>query len=109
MKHARDKLYMASNGIVQPIGPETDEEWAIFISLVRDEYDRLHPDDTFDDLKRRARLRIADQARRSVAEHGPGQFADRRATRHRKESRGQQACAVSVPKSHVCTVCACNP
>lgn len=61
MKHARDKLYMASNGIVQPIGPATDEEWAIFISLVRDEYDRLHPDDTFDDLKRRARFSKEDQ------------------------------------------------
>ncbi|MEM5493000.1 hypothetical protein [Hoeflea sp. AS16] len=61
MKHARDALYMASNGIVQPIGPGTDEEWAIFESLVRDEYNRLHPDDTFEDLKRRARFSKEDQ------------------------------------------------
>lgn len=61
MKHARDKLYMASNGIVQPIGPETDKEWAIFESLVCDEYNRLHPDDSFEDLKRRARFSKEDQ------------------------------------------------
>ena len=56
MKDARDNLYMASNGIVQPIGPETDAEWAIFESFVCEEYNRLHPDDSFEDLKRRARF-----------------------------------------------------
>ena len=61
MKHARDALHIASNGIVQPIGPGTDEECAIFESLVGDEYNRLHPDDTFEDLKRRARFSKEDQ------------------------------------------------
>jgi len=61
MRHEKDRLYMASNGIVQPIGPEADEAWAEFQSLVRDEYDRLHPDDTFEDVKHRARFSKEDQ------------------------------------------------
>lgn len=82
MKHARDALYMASNGIVQPIGPGTDAEWEIYESLVGDEYNRLHPDDSFGDLKRRARFSKEDQgllrdwmalaARRAAAAVGCG-------------------------------------
>ncbi|AKH98808.1 hypothetical protein IMCC20628_00072 [Hoeflea sp. IMCC20628] len=61
MKHETDRLYMASNGITQPIGPETDEAWVEFQSLVSDEYGRLHSDDTFEDLKHRARFSKEDQ------------------------------------------------
>lgn len=61
MKHARDSLYMASNGIVQAIGPGTDQEWAILEALVCDEYNRLHPDDSFEDLKQHARFSKEDQ------------------------------------------------
>lgn len=35
------------------VRPKDDEERAYLESLVRDEYDRCHPGDTFDDLKRR--------------------------------------------------------
>lgn len=61
MRHAKDGLYMASNGFVQHIGPETDAAWARFELLVRDDFDHMHCDDTFDDLKRRARFSKEDQ------------------------------------------------
>lgn len=61
MRHEKDRLYMASNGILQLIGPKADDDWAKLQTFVRDEYDRLHADDTFEDLKQRARFSKEDQ------------------------------------------------
>lgn len=61
MLQLKDRLYMASNGIVKPIGPETNEAWTKLESLVRDEYDCLHTADSFEDLKLRARFSKEDQ------------------------------------------------
>ena len=61
MRHAENGLYMASNGVLQHIGPETDVGWARFELLVRDDFEHMHCDDTFDDLKRRARFSKEDQ------------------------------------------------
>lgn len=38
------------------VSPRDDAERAFLEALIRDEYDRCHPDDRFDDLKRRAQF-----------------------------------------------------
>lgn len=49
------------NGIVDRIGPANAREWALAESLVRADYERCNPDDSFDDLKKRARFSKEDQ------------------------------------------------
>lgn len=61
MLQLKDHNYMASNGIVQPIGAETDEARTKLESLVRDEYDCLHANDSFEYLKLRASFSKEDQ------------------------------------------------
>lgn len=55
------RLYMAANGIRQPIGPDDAGLRAYAESLIWAEYDRCHPHDSFEDLKRRARFSKEDQ------------------------------------------------
>lgn len=50
-----------SNGVFSGIGPADGREWAHLESFIRAEYERCHPDDTFEDLKRRARFSKEDQ------------------------------------------------
>lgn len=56
-----DRLYMSSNGFLHPIGGADARARAAQEAFVRAEYDRCHPDDSFDDLKRRARFSKEDQ------------------------------------------------
>jgi len=55
------RLSMAANGIRQPIGPRDADTYSRAESLARAAYDRCHPHDSFDDLKRRARFSKEDQ------------------------------------------------
>ena len=61
MERLSDRLTIAENGIVRAIGPDEAERRARQEALVRDDYDRCHPDDSFDDLMRRARFSKEDQ------------------------------------------------
>ncbi len=53
--------FMSANGIKQALGPEDLKTRALHEDLVRDDYQRAHPNDSFDDLKRRARFSKEDQ------------------------------------------------
>lgn len=55
------QLFMSANGIKQALGPDDPVLRARYESLVRDDYERAHPHDSFDDLKRRARFSKEDQ------------------------------------------------
>jgi hypothetical protein len=55
------KLRMAANGVRQAIGPEDGELFACYESLVAQDYDRCHPDDSFEAMKLRARFSKEDQ------------------------------------------------
>ncbi len=55
------RLFMSANGIKQALGPDDPALRARYESLVRDDYERAHPNDSFDDLKRRARFSKEDQ------------------------------------------------
>lgn len=57
----RDHFYIALNGFTTRIGPSDEREWAYHESLVASDYERCHPDETFDDLKERARFSKDDQ------------------------------------------------
>ncbi len=61
MSTTEDRFYIALNGFKTLIGPEDHREFAYHQSLIEAEYDRCHPDDTFEDLKRRARFSKEDQ------------------------------------------------
>lgn len=50
------RLFMSANGIKQALGPDDPVLRVRYESLVRDDYERAHPNDSFDDLKRRARF-----------------------------------------------------
>jgi hypothetical protein len=52
---------ISENGIRNPIGPADEREWAYHEFLIRADYDRCHPGETFDDLKYRARFSKEDQ------------------------------------------------
>lgn len=54
-------LYMSANGIRQPIGPDDPDLLQHYERLIRDDYERCHPGESFDDLKRRARFSKEDQ------------------------------------------------
>ncbi len=43
------------------VRPKDEAERAYLESLIRDDYDRCHPGDTFDDMKRRSRFSREDQ------------------------------------------------
>ncbi|MCF8470369.1 MAG: hypothetical protein K9G30_06265 [Parvibaculum sp.] len=45
----------------QPIGPDDAETRARYEALIRADYNHLHKDDSFDDLKRRAHFSKEDQ------------------------------------------------
>ena len=49
-------FFIAMNGIIVRIGPADPREWARHEALVRADYERCHPEETFDDLKHRARF-----------------------------------------------------
>jgi hypothetical protein len=48
-------------GVGTRIGPADEHEWRYHESLIQADFERCHPDDTFDDLKRRARFSKEDQ------------------------------------------------
>lgn len=58
---AEDRLYMSANGVRRAIGPDDPEERARLETLAAEEYDRCHPDDSFEALMRRARFSKEDQ------------------------------------------------
>ncbi len=55
------RIYLSQFGIRTPVGPSDFEERARLEDLVRKEFERLHPDDTFEDLKRRAAFSTEDK------------------------------------------------
>lgn len=56
-----DRIRISLNGVTQPIGPLDPEERAHLEALVRSDYARLHPGDSFDQLKQRARFAKEDK------------------------------------------------
>tara|TARA_R110002110_G_scaffold85499_9_gene222432 strand:+ start:117 stop:395 length:279 start_codon:yes stop_codon:yes gene_type:complete len=56
-----DRLHIWTSGIKQPIGPDDAEMRARYEALIRADYNHLHKDDSFDDLKRRARFSKEDK------------------------------------------------
>jgi hypothetical protein len=61
MASSPNNYAICANGVATGIGPVDEREWVLLESLVRAEYERCHPDDTFVDLKRRARFSKEDQ------------------------------------------------
>jgi hypothetical protein len=59
---SEDRLYMSANGFKQAIGPDNPTLRGYHESLIAAEYDRCHPDDSFADLKHRARFSKEDQS-----------------------------------------------
>ncbi len=53
------RIYM--NGVSRRIGPGNEQEWAWHESLVRTDYEKCHPGETFEDLKHRARFSKEDK------------------------------------------------
>ncbi len=56
-----DRIHITRNGIKRGIGVDDPKIRAFHETIAREEYDRCHPDDSFDDLKRRARFSKEDQ------------------------------------------------
>jgi hypothetical protein len=54
-------FFISMNGVTTRIGPANGREWAYHESLIRSDYDRCHPRETFEDLKHRARFLKEDQ------------------------------------------------
>lgn len=73
-------FHIYRNGILDRIGPADEQEWAYHVSLIRADYERCHPEDTFEDLLQRARFSkedrgllsewMAEAARRAEAAQG---------------------------------------
>lgn len=63
MSFQSERLYVHLNGVRQPIGPEDPELRAYHESLVSGDYDLCHADDSFEDLKGRARFSKEDKMR----------------------------------------------
>ena len=61
IKPGDSRIYVSLNGVTQAIGPEDDDLRAYHESLVRDDYDRCHPEDSFEFLKSRARFSKGDK------------------------------------------------
>ncbi len=51
-----NSLYMFTSGVLHQIGPSDASERAYLESLIRADYERLHPGETLEDLKGRARF-----------------------------------------------------
>jgi len=68
------------NGVANRIGPADKLQYADHEALIRADYERHHPDDTFEDLKKRARFSKEDKgllrawmavaAQRTIQQHG---------------------------------------
>lgn len=56
-----EPLTIAPNGLTQLIGPADPETWALYESLVADDFARTHPGDSFENLKHRARFAKEDK------------------------------------------------
>lgn len=56
-----EQLYMSCNGVRQRIGPNDFDMRIDYESLVRADFDRCHPGDSFEDLKHRAQFSKEDQ------------------------------------------------
>ena len=52
---------ISENGVRRRVGPADERERVYHESLIRADYDRCHPGETFDDLKYRARFSKEDQ------------------------------------------------
>lgn len=61
MQSSEERLYMSANGIRQPIGPDDADIRSYHESLICADYERCHPDDSFEDLKHRDRFSKEDQ------------------------------------------------
>jgi len=61
MASRAEDLFIAVSGIAVRIGPADLRERARHEALVRGDYERCHPGETFDDLKRRARFSKEDR------------------------------------------------
>lgn len=55
------QLYIAPNGLRQPIGPDDPETRARYEALIAADYAQCHPGDTFENLKQRARFSKEDK------------------------------------------------
>lgn len=60
-KPGDSRIYISRNGITQAIGPEDGDLRAYHESLIQADYDRCHPEDSFEFLKRRARFSKEDK------------------------------------------------
>lgn len=47
-------LRLYANGVEQRVGPADVVTWDAYEAIIRKHYERCYPDDTFDDLKKRA-------------------------------------------------------
>jgi hypothetical protein len=56
-----NNLYILTNGVFNQVGPPDVNERAYFESLIRADYEKCHPDETLEDLKRRARFSKEDK------------------------------------------------
>lgn len=56
MTSATNQFHIGLNGLTTRVGPVEDREWAYHESLVKADYERCHPGETFGDLKHRARF-----------------------------------------------------
>ncbi|WP_193175335.1 hypothetical protein [Oricola nitratireducens] len=55
------RIIMSANGFKKAIGPSDPGVRAKHEALIRDDFDRCHPGDSFDNLKNRARFSKEDQ------------------------------------------------
>lgn len=53
--------YMSANGVLQKIGPSDPDEWRAIERAICRDYERSYPDDTFENLKARARFSKEDK------------------------------------------------
>ncbi len=56
-----NNLYILTNGVFNQIEPSDVNERAYLESLIRADYEKCHPDETLEDLKRRARFSKEDK------------------------------------------------
>lgn len=56
MSSADNGFHIHTNGIFNRIGPTDERERAHYESLIAADYQRCHPGETFEDLKRRGRF-----------------------------------------------------
>ncbi|HLP70457.1 MAG TPA: hypothetical protein VK181_23370 [Rhizobium sp.] len=56
MTSATNEFYTGLNGLTRRVGPADNGERAYHESLVKTDYERCHPGETFGDLKHRARF-----------------------------------------------------